>query len=150
MKWLLCIFLTVFLLSCSGDKIPEEILPRDKMIDVMIDIHLAEAAISTQQIYGENANQKAADYYDRVFRQHGIRKEEFRKSFDWYTAHPEIFKEVYDELIVKMSSQEPELIKRIGTGAETIAPAISDTMNLSKDTANSGGADSAGRTVKLQ
>jgi len=110
--WILPLALCL-LISCTDKPLPDGILSREKMIAVLIDIHLAEAAITTQQLYGDAAGQKAADYYDMIFKKHGITKEQFKVSFEYYSQHPALYKEMYDELIIQMTEHEVELKKSI-------------------------------------
>jgi myosin heavy subunit len=116
------------LISCTGNSLPDGVLERDRMIEVLIDLHLAEAAITNQALFGEEALQRASDYYDMIYKKHGITKEEFKASFEYYSRHPQLYKEMYDQLIAEMTRREPELKKSMNESfIQPPAPVTVDT-----------------------
>ncbi|HEY0066351.1 MAG TPA: DUF4296 domain-containing protein [Flavisolibacter sp.] len=94
------------LLSCSGDEIPEDVLDRGKMEDVMWDMLRADEMLS---VYSERGAtfpgiSQNTDLYDKVFRMHGIDKKHFHRSLEFYQSNPDIFQEVLDSLKTRSDS----------------------------------------------
>jgi hypothetical protein len=94
---------------------PEDLIPQDKMIQVIADVHLLEAALQyssprpasrqpfsitpTEQIpQSLPANEKPLPYYD-VFAKYGYTRDQYERSLKWYAQDPVLYGEIYDEVI---------------------------------------------------
>ncbi len=93
-KYLILSILVLFIASCGKSK-----LSRAEMVDVLYDIHFAEATI---QVAANNSPRiEKQEYYNVIFENHGITKEYFDKSVEWYSNNPKEYKLVYEGLIKK-------------------------------------------------
>ncbi|MDX5446753.1 MAG: DUF4296 domain-containing protein [Bacteroidota bacterium] len=103
----------LILVSCKNKdvKVPEEVIPEDKMIEVMIDVHLLEGARSGNSIIGSDSLY-IQDYYEGLLQDHDLTVEEYEQSFKWYTEHPEVFKDVYQRVMERLSVMEAEAQKK--------------------------------------
>ena len=113
-KFISILFLSsLILISCSKneEKIPADIISKDKMVQVMVDIHLAEARSQMGTPFNDVKAQKQS-YYKFIFKKHKISYEQLRKSLNYYSAHPEIFSEVYDEVITELSKKQAETSRK--------------------------------------
>ncbi len=115
-QWILPAFCLILACISGCDNEPEEnfdapkgILHPDTMKQVLIDIHLAEAAIERKQIEGDSATILAQKYYNEIYAVHDITEEQFKKSFTYYRKKPKQFERMYKELIEDMSKSEAEL-----------------------------------------
>jgi hypothetical protein len=108
-------FFLCVLCSCGSDQvtIPSDIIPQEKMMNVLMDIHIAEAGIkSDYSINQDSITQLGVNYYDFIFRKHQVSKEDFKKSFLYYSNHPELLEGIYQKMIEEMSKKETEITKR--------------------------------------
>ncbi len=98
----------LILIGCGkkAEKLPEGILTKEEMIPVMVDIELAESAITIKALHGDSARQYASDYYNFIYYNHNVPKEVFNKSLDYYIAHPKELDEIYTEVITELSKKE--------------------------------------------
>jgi hypothetical protein len=121
-KWSARVFL-LFLFSCSGNKLPKQILPADKMEKVIWDM------IEADQYYRENVVRDSAkinvhqaryDLYNTVFRIHGISKETFAKSYAYYVDHPQLLKVMFDSLSTKGNKQLQDFYKTTITDSSRV------------------------------
>ncbi|HTF02453.1 MAG TPA: DUF4296 domain-containing protein [Bacteroidia bacterium] len=135
LTWIFC--LLVFCSSCGQDdesavsvvrmEKPADLIPEDKMIHVMADVHLLESAIGfrsprpisrmpnapgsgtmSPQIDiapPAQAEQKIMPYYD-VFKKHGYTREQYENSLRWYSQNPKHFSEMYDEVISELTRRQ--------------------------------------------
>src|SRR6185295_7282656 len=97
------IFLLVLLASCKPEnRRPAGILPEDKMVEIMIDVHIFEAVKESKKIPVDSLPQVISANYQQIFKNHGISEEQFRKSFDYYEHNPakmdDLMTKVIDEL----------------------------------------------------
>ena len=97
--------LLMFLAACSGKSdIPSGVLDRNKMEDVMWDMIQADQYYREYLIrdsVGKDMLQVRYKLYENVFNIHKISRATFDKSFDYYSSHPKLMKDVFVSLSVK-------------------------------------------------
>jgi hypothetical protein len=103
-------FLTItflFLSSCINNETPKDILAKDKMISLLIDIHLAEAKSSFSTLQG---NDSIYSYFrilkDSIMIKHKTDTVEFNKSFNYYVSNPVKMEEIYAAVVDSLSLRE--------------------------------------------
>jgi hypothetical protein len=103
------VFILSVLIGCSKKEveIPDDVIPRDTMILVLAEIHLAEATIQVLNV-DLNDSTKIASFglYRHIFSKHKITQELFKKSFDFYKSEPAYFHTMYDEVITHLSEDQ--------------------------------------------
>ena len=87
--------LLLILLSGCGMR-PWGILSRSEMVAVLLDVHIAEAAMKVVDTSAKRIEKQ--EYYNTVFAKHNTTKEQFDKSLDWYARHPKVLVEIYDDV----------------------------------------------------
>lgn len=109
-------FLIFFIFSAACKKkevhIPDTVLKKDVMVNVLADIHIAESALIVKNTFGANNESLAASYYKFIFQKYKITPEQFKTSYDFYTSHPEIFSELYKEVMNELSQHQAETLKK--------------------------------------
>ncbi len=109
------IFACLVLFACSGDKkvnIPPAVLPKQKMAEVMLDVHLLEAAMSLNAYNADRVTtQNPAPLFD-VFTKHKITKKRYNESFEFYSQHPDLLAEVYQLVLDNLSKMQAEVMNR--------------------------------------
>ena len=107
MRKLFWILIIIFPLSCSRKpKLPKDILPQPKMQAVVWDLMLAGEFLNGYVLFRDSSPDAAAiskQWYDKVYQVHHITEAQFRKSYDYYTQHPKIMRELLDSLAKKPS-----------------------------------------------
>jgi hypothetical protein len=98
------------MMSCIPEtpSVPDDVIPRDKMIDILEDVQVIEAVRQRGVILPKDMDpdHEAMRMYHRVFEEHQIKDSLFRKSFEWYEAHPKMLAEMYDEVLVRLSEEQ--------------------------------------------
>ncbi len=98
----LLLFGVVAALILSGCFRPKGVLSRDKMTDVLVDMHKTDALLAEKNIaYGQYS--KKAQYYNYIFKKHGITKAEFDSTLVWYTKNPIKFENMYEDVLKKLT-----------------------------------------------
>ena len=87
--------LLLILLSGCGMR-PWGVLSHDEMVAVLLDVHVAEAAMKVVDTSAKRIEKQ--EYYNTIFEKHNITKEQFDKSLDWYARHPKVLVEIYDDV----------------------------------------------------
>jgi hypothetical protein len=93
----LCCFVIFF--SCR-EKYPKGILPPEKMQAIYYDMMKADELSIIYRVSDSSfmKEKKHEAYYLTVLRTHNISKEDFTRSQEYYEAHPELLKVVFDSL----------------------------------------------------
>ena len=113
-KKLFYLFICLLFMACSGSleiKIPDNVLSKDKMTQVMMDIHLMEASINLS-----GGNPKKIDLAGSnvplnidVLKKNNITKKQFDDSFSFYTHNPELLSEIYQNVLNELSKMQAEV-----------------------------------------
>jgi hypothetical protein len=102
-------FLILLLVGCSSEKHPEGILPADKMVEVLIDIHLTEGIASAMPISYDSSQVLYRLLERDVFIKHEVKDSVFTESMNYYLQYPEkmdaIYARIVDSLSLKQSTE---------------------------------------------
>ena len=94
MKQLLYIFfISIFVISCTSNTIykkPENLIPKDQMVDLLVDMQLALGAKSIKNIDGN----KNIEYIHLVFEKYGIDSARFAESNFYYMTDIDEFNKI--------------------------------------------------------
>ena len=94
---LLYFLLLIFLSGCTLR--PWGVLSQEKMVAVLLDVHIVEATIKTLDSNSKRIEKQ--EYYNKMFAKHGITKEQFDHSLEWYSRHPNRLVTIYDEVKIQ-------------------------------------------------
>jgi hypothetical protein len=93
--------------SCGkSDKSPEGIIPAEKMRDMLIQIHLAEAKVSAQNIPADTSIKVFRAMQDHIYSKFGVDSSTFNKSYRYYIVHVEKMDEIYTAVVDSLSLRE--------------------------------------------
>lgn len=100
--------LPFLLLSCHQKEQPP--ISREKMADVVLDLHLAEvySSIARDSAYSVSAKKmdSLAVYYKDVLHHHNISEEQYTAIVNWYKINPQELDSVYAKVIPRLSELE--------------------------------------------
>jgi len=102
------LFLAIILLSliaCKPDR-PEGVLSEEKMIDVLVDMHLAEGVMSVSRVRQQFHYQPARVFYDSIFNHQNITREQFNQSVHYYSKDVNQYDKIYDEVLERLNKME--------------------------------------------
>lgn len=106
---ILLLFLT---LSCESKKKPTYVLSKEKMISVLIDIHLTEGIASALPISYDSSQTVYTLMEQEVFAKHRVSDSIFKESMRYYLQFPdqmdELYARVIDSLVVKESAPDSQ------------------------------------------
>lgn len=107
--WLLVLVFSVFACEEPILEKPENLLSESKMIEMMVDIHLAEAAFQSRQFQDSLLrNSTSADFYYSVLSDHQVVDTVFEKSFVYYASNPKRFEKMYQDVMNQLNEMEQE------------------------------------------
>lgn len=109
MKGKFFIFLTsICILSACGDSFiekPEGLVPEEQMVDMLVDLHLADALYTQKRnrTGGSEMRIKTEDFYYSVLEKYGVADSVFEKSIVYYASFPKDFEEIYAEALDRVN-----------------------------------------------
>lgn len=120
-KMISALSVATLLLSCQV-KMPEDVLPPDKMEVVLYDYHMTQSmALSLA-----TADYKEKLMYTHVYDKHGITKEMFDSSLVWYNRYPRHMKRIYANIENRLNREIDELAAIRGLQNETVDISVVD------------------------
>jgi len=106
------LFTTLYIVSCSTKKdvVPEGIIEPVKMTKILVDIQITESTLMHIQQNGMDANKYKKTLFDLVFKKYQIKKEDFEKSFTYYSkSNIQLLDKIYADVITSLSQKQSEI-----------------------------------------
>ena len=116
MKAFCRIFACIILVSCSSGQTPADILPPEKMEQVLWDQLRADAftSVFVSKDSTKNLQQVNLELQEKIFQKDHTDKESFYRSYQYYLDHGEVMKDILDSMIAKQSRlREKERMKEM-------------------------------------
>ncbi len=112
------ILITIFTLLISGCGEKKQIkgknfVPRELMVDMMIDIHLLDGITNDVKYYRKYNPQDSIDLYGSVFEKYEIDRATFDLTLLEYSKFPSLMDEIYDEILMELNIMQDFLDKTI-------------------------------------
>jgi len=105
--WLLGSWLLLVACQPERDKKPEGLLPQEKMVDILTEVHLAEAKVSK---LGVNATDSLALVYKRleaqIYARHKLDTAAYNRSYQYYAANPGQLAELYKQVVARLEQKK--------------------------------------------
>lgn len=130
MKNGLIILILVFTISCiKSDKVPDYVIPKEDMINIIRDIHLTDGMLTVSDIRRDLAREDTVNYYDAIFESYGYKRADFDTSIYYYSKEINTFDEIYKEVLNQLNEMET-LLQEEDSKKEDEAEPKKDVGNL--------------------
>jgi hypothetical protein len=95
--WIITLCLAM---ACTNGKSEKDVIPKEKMTAILWDMIQVDelATLRLTRDTGRNAKKERMELYQKVFQLHKISRDQFSKSFTYYSVHPELIKGLFDSL----------------------------------------------------
>ena len=110
--WII-IAITIFTACNETTVIPKKIepdIPQEKMIQILKDVHLAEAVSQSERTNVKDS--LLAIYYDDIYRIHNITKEDLERNLKLWMSDAEVTDKLYEKVIEELSKEESKYSKK--------------------------------------
>jgi len=127
MKNLFVIFLAILLTSC-GEKLlekPEDLVPKDKMINILKDMTILNSARSTSVTVFHDYNIEPTTF---IFSKYGIDSLQFVTSDNYYASLPNEYEAMYAEIDKQLDNEKEQMSE-----AKKIKDSLELERNLKKN-----------------
>lgn len=102
MKRLLSLCLLILIFACSSQE--QLTIPKDKMVAILVDVHLAEAAM--QRLVNKVKDTVSVRYYEEIFEIHQITEEIYLENLHILERNPALSKKIYEETMSKVTAMD--------------------------------------------
>jgi hypothetical protein len=103
---LACFLLAACNTGGEQQKPPAGLLPREKMINILIDVHIAEAIVTQRNLPADSARILFQDYKEGILKKMGVDKEAFQKSYQYYMDNVRELDAIYAIVVDSLSLRE--------------------------------------------
>ncbi len=96
------------LLACDTDERPPgDLIPEDKMVKILADIHVAEAQVTNLQLRSLDSSVAVyGDLQQQIWKKYDVDTLLYRKSYSFYTSHPDYLVKIYDKVEKNLENRE--------------------------------------------
>jgi hypothetical protein len=107
---IILVFLLTGFISCDKLPIekPDNLISKNDMIEMLFDIHIAEATFNHMRYDSLIKKSSSADFYYSVLDKYQVPDSVFEKSFVFYASTPKQFEKMYQDVMNKLSETEQE------------------------------------------
>ncbi len=108
-KLLVVVSILVFILTGCDEPAfekPEHLIKEKQMINMLVDIHIAEATYNKVRYDSIMKTRTSADFYYSVLRKYNVPDSVFEKSFVFYASAPRSFEKMYRKVMNRLSEIE--------------------------------------------
>lgn len=97
-----------FLISCKEDKKNTPLLNEDQFTNMLIDIHIIDGTLSSQNIFRSGNNYRPSYYYNSIYKKYNITREQFDSCLSYYSYDTKEFTRIYDGIIDSLNRLETQ------------------------------------------
>jgi Domain of unknown function (DUF4296) len=112
-KWTFILFFALLGASCNSilNSKPSALLSEEEMTEVLVDIHLTEAAlrVADDSLARLNDTTKLRILFAAVYKKHNIDPDDFNVSLDYYLQHIDELDKIYVEVINRLTELDATL-----------------------------------------
>ena len=120
MKKIISILVLLIIISCveKGMEKPENLISKDKMVDLLFDMHIANKTRNIKNLEKE----KNTNYYAIISEKHKIDSTRFKESHAYYMYYIAEYEAIYKKLEVRFDTvfKQQELIIKIADSIKKI------------------------------
>lgn len=101
-------FLVTAIVACDREVIekPKHLIKEKQMINMLVDIHLAEATFNHRRNDSIVRKSSSVNFYYSVLEKYEVPDSVFDRSFVYYASNPKNFEKMYREVMNKLSETE--------------------------------------------
>jgi hypothetical protein len=102
---------SLFLLSCKGNKPEDGIINHDRMISLLTDIHIADGRMYRVRQDPDSLYKYGMGTYLAVFKKYDTDSVQFKKSFKYYSTQPAEMEAIYNQILKNLQRKTDSLNK---------------------------------------
>lgn len=122
-KPILLLVVLVLVLGCKRDPLPSDAIPRDQFVDILVDVHIAEA-MTKEQFRLKFDTIYSTSMYMAVLEKYQVTKDEMLTTSLYYSRHQREYKKIYTDVLDKISImlEEENAKQELNVKSDSINP----------------------------
>ncbi len=129
--------LILLLTGCAGNDgtgKPDDLIPADKMADILTEVHLAESQVGRYSLRSSDSSTMVFNRLnDRIFKKFDVDTSAYRTSYIYYSSHPDLFEAIYKDV-----TSDLEKMTKIQSDSAISGSATSGSTTSASATSGSG------------
>jgi hypothetical protein len=101
----------LFLAACKGTKTPEGIIKEDQMAALLTEVHIIDGSMYNVMQTPDTLYKYGTGKYLTIFKKFHTDSAQFKKSFKYYSIHPEIMETIYEQVVINLKQKTDSLNK---------------------------------------
>jgi hypothetical protein len=111
-KYLIICFCFIIISCSQNEKVDKDILNKDSLINVIVDMHLGDAILMEPSVATKQITINKPEYYSAILKKHSVTKENFQKSIDFYSQNPEEYETIYETVVEKITLLQSVILSK--------------------------------------
>jgi hypothetical protein len=113
MRKIFIIIASLIVIGChSGTQKPKDLIPKNKLINILVDIHIHDAVISDLMRKDLLIKQAIPEYYEQVLSEYQVTKEQLEATMDYYSTKKEKLNMIYEQVVDSLEGRRIEMQKQ--------------------------------------
>lgn len=92
--------------AASGAMPPDSLISPARMVQILTDVHMIEAALLLERNEGLEPEDKPAFFYDGLFKKYNISRSRYDANMQYYADHPDEMTKIYDKVIQQIETRQ--------------------------------------------
>lgn len=93
----------LFISGCQQDRPGRDLIPPETLVPMLMDLHLTYAIQSSMQYRQLLRQADSVDTHSYIFEKYEVNQADFDSTIAWYSRHPELFRDIYDQVVMELS-----------------------------------------------
>jgi hypothetical protein len=115
------IVISFLFFSCQDKKKVDFLIPEEKMVQVLVELHIADGVLNSTELPYSDSILRAENYYANILAKYNIDRPIFDSALKQYTENPQIYLKIYDKVIDTLRIQESKFASKINKSSKNIS-----------------------------
>lgn len=102
-----------FSTSCSDGTDKLSVIDEDKFVNVLTDIHMADATLAIKGFRINSDSTRVRLFYNDVLMEYNVTQKQIHNTFSYYTKNPKEFEDVYEKVSANIVKLEKEYLESV-------------------------------------
>ena len=102
---------SALMLSCSDNKVPEGVIDRARMTNLLTQVHLVDGGLYNIAQNPDSLYKYGTGRYLALFKKFNTNPQQFKNSLKYYAAQPVDLLAIYDQVLLNLKQKSDSLLK---------------------------------------
>lgn len=120
-KYALVVLVILSLLACqrSNEKLPPYVIPKNKLIPLLVDYHLAQGISNSTAFRQRTQRYPVINLTDSVLEAHGYSRAQFDSTLHYYSRNINEFNDIYERVITELNRMQARIEEKKSSPADS-------------------------------